>query len=157
MTIPFNYSIDSTSRECAKTDTLSLKSVIMRTIDYPKARNRPQPAGSNRRVDLAMRPAAEGRICPGDAKGGQGRMERKNARRVGAREVGCASEKRAGAAGTPGKRSLRTRPVRHPLIEKRSSCEWLRTKAPVHFSRIHQRCYFTICVGYSSSDYSLSN
>ena len=42
-----------------KTDTLSLKSVNMRTIDYPKARNRPQPAGSNRRVDLAVRPCGE--------------------------------------------------------------------------------------------------
>ena len=89
MTIPFNYSFDSTSRECAKTDTLSLKSVIMRTIDYPKARNRPQPAGSNRRVDLAVRPAAEGRICPGDAKEGQGRMERKGAEE-GSTEAGHA-------------------------------------------------------------------
>lgn len=88
MTIPFNYSFDSTSRECAKTDTLSLKSVIMRTIDYPKARNRPQPAGSNRRVDLAMRPAAEGRICPGSAKEGWGEWNGRTLGKSGLAKLG---------------------------------------------------------------------
>ena len=97
MTIPFNYSFDSTSRECAKTDTLSLKSVNMRTIDYLKARNRPQPAGSNRQVDLAVRPAAEGRICPGSMKGGWGRMERRGRAKEGHMKARRTIGKRADA------------------------------------------------------------
>ena len=152
MTIPFNYSFDSTSRECAKTDTLSLKSVIMRMIDYPKARNRPQPAGSNRRVDLAMRPAAEGRICPEGAKEGWGRMEQKGTLgKEGAHDrkrglTRCGGEPLEGGTGTmrqgehlEGKAA--PHPVRYPLIEDRASRKWPWIEALVHFSRMRQRCH----------------
>ena len=125
----------------------------MRTIDYPKARNRPQPAGSNRRVDLAMRPAAKGRICPGIAKEGWGRMERKGT--LG--KEGARRESTQGGSGPTRRRSLlkveRARcdresilkvkpahmPARYQLIENRASCRWPWTEAPVHFSLMRQR------------------
>ena len=137
-------------------------------IDYPKARNRPQPAGSNRRVDLAVRPAAEGRICPGNEKEGWGRMERKGtlgkegARREGARSGSGPTRRRSllkverarcdrGSIlkvkptnvrqGPLEKVKLAPCPVRYPPSEKRAPRKWPRTKAPVHFSRMRRRCH----------------
>ena len=141
----------------------------MRTIDYPKARNRPQPAGSNRRVDLAVRPCggrtnlpweyegglrANGAEGPGERGAHEGEAHNREAGRRGAagslREVERARCDRGSILkvkltnvrqGPLEKVKLAPCPVRYPPSEKRAPRKWPWTEALVQFSRMRQRCH----------------